>query len=156
MQVIAAEAAFHETLQPVFAGYGRTVVDNAQVLAKMLSAGGLRLFTGGTDYNPLLFDLQRFGFMGEAAIEELERFRLVTNKNVVPFDPCLPAITSGIHFGTPAATSCGFDSAAFQTVGDLTLTVLQRFRGKAIDEAVIRGEVKCLTDLHPVQRASFG
>ena len=153
MHVIAAKAvAFHEALQPAFAEYSRAVARNAQALAETLTAGGLRLVTGGTDCHLLLVDLQPFGLTGKAAVEELERYGLTANKNAVPFDPRPPTVTSGIRLGTPAITSRGFDEAECRRVGDLILTVLGSLRGEPIDAAAVRDEVRRLTATFPVER----
>lgn len=151
MHVIAGKAAaFHEALQPSFADYSGAVVENARALAETLSAGGLRLVTGGTDCHLLLVDLQPFGISGKVAIEALERFGLTANKNTVPYDPQPPTITSGIRFGTPAGTSRGFDAETFRAVGELILAVLRGARGETLDEPAIRAEIRRLTDAHPV------
>src|SRR3546814_18180238 len=74
MHVIAAKAvAFHEALQPDFLRYSQEVIDNARVLGDTLSAGGLRLVTGGTDCHLLLADLRPFNVAGHVAVEALER-----------------------------------------------------------------------------------
>lgn len=151
MHVIAGKAAaFHEALQPSFADYSGAVVENARALAETLSAGGLRLVTGGTDCHLLLVDLQPFGISGKVAVEALERFGLTANKNTVPYDPQPPTITSGIRFGTPAGTSRGFDAETFRAVGGLILAVLRGARGETLDEPAIREEIRRLTDAHPV------
>lgn len=151
MHVIAGKAAaFHEALQPAFLGYSRAVVANAQAFAETLTAGGLRLVTGGTDCHLLLVDLQPFGITGKVAVEALERFGLTANKNAVPYDPKPPTITSGIRFGTPAGTSRGFGTEEFQAVGELILTVLQGARGERFDERAVRREIRRLVDAYPV------
>src|SRR3546814_1192456 len=108
MHVIAAKAvALHEALQPDFLRYSQEVIDNARVLGDTLSAGGLRLVTGGTDCHLLLADLRPFNVAGNVAVEALERCGLTANKNAIPFDSQPPTITSGMRLGTPAATSRG-------------------------------------------------
>ena len=157
MHVIAAKAAaFHEALQPDFASYTQAIIANAKALAETLRAGGLRLVTGGTDCHLLLVDLQPFGLTGKAAVEELERYGLTANKNAVPFDPRPPTVTSGIRLGTPAGTSRGFDTTDFRLVGELILTVLHGLRGECTDEAIIRQQVRRLTEGHPVEEARHG
>ena len=48
--VIAAKAvAFREALSPGFRAYNEQILKNAKALAGALSAGGVRLVTGGTD-----------------------------------------------------------------------------------------------------------
>src|SRR3546814_13812909 len=74
MHVIAAKAvAFHEALQPDFLRYSKEVIDNARVLGDTLSAGGLRLVTGGRDCHLLLADARPFNVAGNVAVEALER-----------------------------------------------------------------------------------
>jgi glycine hydroxymethyltransferase len=152
MHVIAAKAvAFHEALQPSFAEYISTVVENARAFADTLSSSGLRLVTGGTDCHLVLVDLAPFGLTGKAAVEELERFGLIANKNAVPFDTRPPMITSGIRFGTPAGSSRGFNAVDFRRIAELVIDVLQGLRGRTLNEPAIRAEIKRLTDAHPVE-----
>jgi len=157
MHVIAAKAAsFHEALQPAFGDYARAVVANAQALGDVLMAGGLRLVTGGTDCHLLLVDLRPFGVTGKAAVEALERFGLTANKNAVPFDPLPPTVTSGIRLGTPAATSRGFDEAAFREVGALILEVLGALRAGREPGQSVRNRVRRLTDAWPISGEADG
>jgi len=157
MHVIAAKAAsFHEALQPAFGDYARAVVANAQALGDVLMAGGLRLVTGGTDCHLQLVDLRPFGVTGKAAVEALERFGLTANKNAVPFDPLPPTVTSGIRLGTPAATSRGFDEAAFREVGALILEVLGTLRAGREPDQSVRDRVRRLTDAWPIDGGTDG
>jgi glycine hydroxymethyltransferase len=126
MHVIAAKAvAFAEALRPDFRLYQQAVVDNAKVLAQTLSDAGLAIVTGGTDSHLLLVDLRPKHVTGRSAEASLERARITANKNAIPFDPEKPAITSGIRLGTPAATTRGFGTAEFATVGRLINQVLE-------------------------------
>jgi glycine hydroxymethyltransferase len=157
MHVIAAKAvAFHEALQSDFIHYSKAVVANARALAHVLQDGGLRLVTGGTDCHLLLVDLRSFELTGKAAVGELERFGLTANKNAVPFDPLPPTVTSGIRLGTPAATTRGFDEAAFREVGRLILDVLNGLRAGAVDDERIRARVGTLTSAYPITGAAHG
>ncbi|NSZ09687.1 serine hydroxymethyltransferase [Agrobacterium tumefaciens] len=157
MHVIAAKAAsFHEALQPAFVDYARAVVANARVLGDVLMAGGLHLVTGGTDCHLLLVDLRPFGITGKAAVEALERFGLTANKNAVPFDPLPPTVTSGIRLGTPAATSRGFDEAAFREVGALMLEVLGALQAGQEPDPSVRERVRRLTEAWPVEGGAHG
>src|ERR1700730_255451 len=68
MHVIAATTvAFSEALQPSFARYAHTVVDNAQTLAAALAEAGLAIVSGGTDTHLLLVDLRPLGLTGAEA-----------------------------------------------------------------------------------------
>ena len=62
MHVIAGKAVcLKEAMQPEFAEYQHQVVRNAAALAETLSAGGVRLVSGGTDNHLLLADVMSMG-----------------------------------------------------------------------------------------------
>jgi len=127
MHIIAAKAvALAEALRPEFKVYIRAVVDNAQALARALARGGLRLVTGGTDNHLLLVDLRGVGLSGADAEQALHRIGITVNKNLIPFDPAPPRVTSGIRLGTPAVTTRGFRQPEMQTVAECILRILQR------------------------------
>ncbi|MDH5188818.1 MAG: serine hydroxymethyltransferase [Rhodospirillaceae bacterium] len=125
MHVIAAKAvAFGEVLTPEFKEYGARVIKNAQTLAAEMVNGGYAITTGGTDTHLMLVDLRPKGVKGNAAEKSLERAGITCNKNGIPFDTEKPMVTSGVRFGTPAATTRGFGEDEFKTVGKLVCEVL--------------------------------
>src|SRR5208337_3816410 len=68
MHVVAGKAVcLGEALTPAFKQYARQIIDNAQALAEVLSAGGLRLVSGGTDNHLMLADVTSLGLSGRAA-----------------------------------------------------------------------------------------
>jgi glycine hydroxymethyltransferase len=155
MHVIAAKAvAFGEALQPGFAGYAHTVVDNAQTLAGTLAEAGLAIVSGGTDTHLLLVDLRPLGLTGRDAEQALERAGITCNKNGIPFDPQKPIVTSGIRLGSPAATTRGFGRAEFRQVGMWIGEVLhglaQNPGGDAAIETRVRGAVAALCARFPI------
>ncbi len=155
MHVIAAKAvAFGEALQPDFKAYGQQVIDNAKILADTLTHGGYRVVSGGTDTHLALIDLSPKGVKGNMAEESLERALMTCNKNGIPFDEEKPAITSGIRIGSPAATTRGFDGAAFKQVGEMMVEVLDGLAVKGEDNSRIEHEiaarVRNLTDQYPI------
>jgi len=103
----AIAVALNEALQPEFKTYARQIVVNAKVLAEELAARGFDLVTGGTDNHLILVDLTSKGVPGKPVAQALDRARLVTNYNTVPYDPRKPFNPSGLRLGTPAATSRG-------------------------------------------------
>jgi glycine hydroxymethyltransferase len=130
MHVIAGKAAaFGEALRPEFRLYQKAVAENAKVLAETLMQRGLAIVTGGTDCHLMLVDLRPRHVTGKAAEASLERARITTNKNAVPFDPEKPAITSGIRLGSPAATTRGFGAAEFRDIGLMIDEVLEGLAG---------------------------
>jgi glycine hydroxymethyltransferase len=126
MHIVAAKAvALAEALRPEFRVYARAIVDNARVLAESLAAGGLRLVSGGTDNHLMLVDVRSAGINGAEAEMALHRAGITVNKNMIPFDPSPPRITSGIRLGTPAVTTRGFRKAEIELVAECILRAVQ-------------------------------
>ena len=50
---------------------------------------------------------------------------IACNKNAIPYDPNPPKITSGLRFGTAAATSRGFNETDFSEIGNMISEVLE-------------------------------
>ena len=128
MHVIAGKAvAFQEALQPAFATYQKQIVANAKALAEALQKAGLRLVSGGTDNHLMLVDLRPKKLTGKIAEAALGKAAITVNKNMIPFDPEKPMVTSGIRIGTPALTTRGMKEAEMARVGALI--------GEALDYA---------------------
>ncbi|MBI1877119.1 MAG: serine hydroxymethyltransferase [Chloroflexi bacterium] len=141
MHIIAAKAvALHEALQPGFKAYQQAIIDNARVLAETLVAGGLRLVSGGTDNHLMMVDLRQANITGQEAENVLHQAGITTNKNLIPFDPQPPRVTSGVRLGTPAVTTRGFRQAEMEVVGQAILNVVFN----AHDEAML-AEVRQVT-----------
>lgn len=108
MHVIAAKAvAFKEALSEKFKEYQKLVIENAQVMAKELTAAGFKLVSGGTDNHLLLINLTNKDITGKEAEAALDKAGITVNKNTVPFETRSPFVTSGIRLGTPAITTRG-------------------------------------------------
>jgi glycine hydroxymethyltransferase len=159
MHVIAGKAAaLGEALHPEFRGYQKSVVDNARTLAAALVEQGLQIVTGGTDCHLMLADLRPKRLTGKAAEASLERARITTNKNAIPFDPEKPAVTSGIRLGSPATTSRGCGEAEFREIGGMigeVLDGLSRSNDRANDaaEAAVAARVRALCARFPLYPA---
>ena len=161
MHSIAAKAvALGEALQPSFRDYARAVVENAQILAATLAAGGLAIVSGGTDTHLLLVDLRPLGLTGRDAEQALERAGITCNKNGIPFDPQRPTVTSGVRLGSPAATTRGFGVAEFRKVGDWIGEVLRALAnqpgGDTAVEQRVRQSVAALCARFPIYGAAGG
>jgi glycine hydroxymethyltransferase len=103
----AIAVALSEALDPQFADYARRTVANAKALAASLLERGFDLVSGGTDNHLILVDLTNKRVPGKPAAQALDRARITTNYNTVPFDPRRPFDPSGIRIGTPAVTTRG-------------------------------------------------
>ena len=125
MHVMAGKAvAFGEALKPEFEDYIKKVISNAKVLASSLANNGFKIVTGGTDSHIVWLDLTPKNVTGDKAEKILEDVGIACNKNAIPYDPNPPKITSGLRFGTAAATSRGFNETDFSEIGDMISEVL--------------------------------
>ena len=148
--IVAGKAVcFGEALEPSFREYAQSVIDNAQVLAETLVAGGLQLASGGTDNHLMLADVTPVGLTGKIAEESLDRAGITVNKNMIPFDQRKPLDPSGVRIGTAALTTRGMGTDEMQRVGAWILEVL----GAADDESVgekVRDEIAAFCSDFPV------
>jgi len=134
MHVIAAKAvAFKEAMTPEFRNYQEQVVDNAQVMAKVLISRGLRIVSGRTESHVFLVDLRAKNITGKDAEAALGKAHITVNKNAIPNDPQKPFVTSGIRIGTPAMTTRGFTEIEAEKVANMIADVLDA----PTDEAVL-------------------
>ena len=148
MHVIAGKAVcFGEALQPEFKAYQQQVVANAGVLAESLQQGGVRLVSGGTDNHLMLADVFSRGRTGAEVQELLDRAHITANKNTIPFDTQSVRTTSGMRFGTPAATTRGMKEAQMRAIGAMICRLIDE--GDAAVPAV-RDEVIALCEQFPL------
>ena len=125
MHVMAGKAvAFGEALKPEFQDYIKRVITNAKALSSSLVNNGFKIVTGGTDSHIVWLDLTPKGVTGDKAEKILEDVGIACNKNAIPYDPNPPKITSGLRFGTAAATSRGFNDSDFSEIGNMISEVL--------------------------------
>ncbi|HEX3454219.1 MAG TPA: serine hydroxymethyltransferase [Gaiellaceae bacterium] len=108
--------ALEEASRPDFSDYAHQIVANAKALAAALSERGFDLVSGGTDNHLILVDLRSKDVPGKPAAQALDRARITTNYNMVPFDPRKPFDPSGIRIGTPAVTTRGMKEPEMETI----------------------------------------
>lgn len=148
--VIAAKAvAFKEALQPSFVEYSRNIIENAKALSAHLAARGLRIVSGGTDNHLLLVDVSVMNVNGRDAADRLHQAGITCNKNLIPFDPQKPTVTSGIRLGTPAVTTRGMGTTEMQQIADWIADVLAHIEDDAF-VAQVREQVKQFAVRYPV------
>ena len=150
MHSVAAKAvAYGEALTSQFKSYTQAITANAAALAEVLGEGGARIVSGGTDNHMVLVDLRPLGLTGRAAEEALDRVRITTNRNAIPYDPEKPRVTSGLRLGTPAISSRGFTEDDSRRVGELILQTLRGIDRAGVEDSV-RREVAALAERLPV------
>ena len=135
MHVIAGKAAgFGEALSDEFKIYAENIILNAQCLSSTLIERGYDIVSGGTDNHIVLLSLKDKNITGSNAEIALEKAGLTCNKNGIPFDPLPPTITSGIRFGSAAATTRGFKVNEFKLIGNYIADVLDGFNKNSSSE----------------------
>ncbi|MDO8315832.1 MAG: serine hydroxymethyltransferase [Rugosibacter sp.] len=150
MHVIAAKAvAFKEAMSSDFRHYQEQVINNAQVMAKVLKSRGLRIISGRTESHVFLVDLQSKQITGKEAEAALGNAHITVNKNAIPNDPQKPFVTSGIRIGTPAMTTRGFTEIEAEQVANLIADVLDAPNDEAVLQRV-RVEAAQLCKKFPV------
>jgi glycine hydroxymethyltransferase len=150
MHAIAGKAvAFREALAASFRDYCGQIVTNARALAGALAERGFRIVSGGTDNHLFLLSLVGRELSGKKAQEALDHAAITANKNMVPFDPRTPFVTSGLRFGTPALTTRGMRETEMREVAALVARVLEA-PADAAALAAVREEVRALTSRFPL------
>ncbi len=155
MHVIAAKAvAFKEALTPAFKKYQQQIVKNSQAMAKAMASRGYRIVTGGTDNHLFMVDLRSKNISGKDAAHLLDTVKITVNKNLIPFDPTSPMVTSGLRIGTPALTTRGMKEREMIRIAELIDTaIVQRDNVKQLNQ--IRKQVLQLTRRFPLYKDFF-
>lgn len=108
LHTMAAKAwSFQYAATDEFRAIMKQVVVNAQKLAEELTKHGFRIVSGGTDNHLLVVDLRGKGITGKSFQNALDAVGITVNKNMIPFDPEKPFITSGVRIGLTAVTQRG-------------------------------------------------
>ena len=150
MHIIAAKAVcFHEAMSDSFKVYQKQLIANASRLAEELTKCGFRIVSGGTDNHLLLVDLQPKNTTGKAVQKCLERAGITVNKNMIPFDPAKPFITSGIRIGTPAVTTRGLLEDDMECIAKWINDAVENRKDKEA-LAGIAQEIKEFIKVHPM------
>ena len=125
MHIIAGKAVcFKEAMSDEFKAYQTQVVKNAAALADTLSKSGIRLVSGGTDNHLILADTMSLGRTGMEVQELLDAAHITANKNSIPFDTQSVKLTSGMRFGTPAATTRGMGENEMVEIGSMIVKLI--------------------------------
>ncbi len=152
MHVIAAKAvAFQEALGKDFKQYQAQIIKNAQAFAKEMGGLGYRIVAGGTDNHLFMVDLRSKNITGKEAATVLDKVSITVNKNLIPFDPQPPVVTSGIRIGTPAVTTRGMKEKEMRKIaGLIDQAIVQRDNEGKL--AKVKTGVHALTDEFPIYK----
>ncbi|MBO7742256.1 MAG: serine hydroxymethyltransferase [Victivallales bacterium] len=150
--VIAAKAiCFKEAMSPEYQAYGAQVVANCKALAEELTKRGFRIVSGGTDNHVMLVDLRPKNVTGRDAADAMDLAGITVNKNMIPFDPAKPAVTSGIRVGTAAVTTRGMKEPEMALIADFMTRIVENLGNTEVYEQV-HNEVKALAARFPMPR----
>ena len=148
MHIIAGKAVcFKEAMSEEFKAYQTQVIKNAAVLADTLSKGGIRLVSGGTDNHLILADTMSLGRTGMEVQELLDAAHITANKNSIPFDKQSVKLTSGMRFGTPAATTRGMAESEMVEIGNMIVKLINEGDAAVAD---VKSRVIELCDKFPL------
>ncbi len=150
MHTIAAKAiCFKEAMTEDFKIYQKQVRKNAVALADALTKKGFRIVSGGTDNHLMLVDLRAKYVTGKLVAEVLDKAGITVNKNMIPFDPEKPFVTSGIRVGTPAVTTRGMKEPEMKMIAEwISLAVEKKDDEKAL--LVIKAVIKAFMKKYPL------
>lgn len=127
----------------------KKTVENAVCLAEAFRKKGYRIVYGGTENHIILLDLRSKGLTGIVAEEILESVGILTNKNMIPYDPEKPMITSGLRLGTSAVSSRGMGIAEMVRIAALIDEAMtNRDKAERLDR--IKAEVNGICENFPI------
>ena len=86
---------------------------------------------------------------GKMAQIALDRAGVTANKNMVPFDPRKPMVTSGLRIGTPAVTTRGMREPEMAEIAGFIERVL-RNPGDVEELDAVRSDVETLCRRFPL------
>ncbi len=132
-----------------FKKYASQVVSNASALAKALTDRGFRLVSGGTDNHLILLDVRSRNVTGKEGEVLLGEVGITSNKNMIPFDPAKPMVTSGVRLGTAAVTTRGMKEPEMEKIADAIEKVLSNPENNLIKKEV-KASMAALTDGFPL------
>ena len=130
------------------------VVKNAQVLGAALSEYGFRIVSGGTDTHLLLVDLRPKKLTGKQLEKALDYVGVTVNKNMIPFDPEKPMVTSGVRIGTTAMTIKGMKEQDIKEIGSIINKVANSIDNEDVLNE-IRNEVLGISQRFPLYERYF-
>ena len=110
---------------------------------------GYSLISGGTDTHQVLIDLQNKNISGKAAELSLDESGITVNKNMIPYDPKSPFVTSGIRIGSPAITTRGMGVNEVKIIVDLIDQVIVNHDNKEKIQS-IKKHVNELCSSYPI------
>ncbi|MGG0511195.1 serine hydroxymethyltransferase [Priestia megaterium] len=142
----AASKEFKQTMEQV--------IKNGKHLATCLQSHGFRIVSGGTDNHLVMVDLRPKGITGKDFQSALDYVGITVNKNMIPFDPAKPSVTSGVRIGTTAISQRGLKEKEVQQIADIMNKVAENIDNTEILDAC-KNEAQELISKFPLYKEEF-
>jgi glycine hydroxymethyltransferase len=151
LALVAAKAVcFHLAATSAFRAIQERTLKTAALLAAEANTQGYRPVTGGTDNHMVLLDLRGKGLKGDQAETALEAAGILSNRNVIPFDPETTQKTSGLRLGTPGICTRGMGADEVRLIAGWIDRILSQPADPAVQRRV-REEVRALCRRFPLR-----
>lgn len=153
LHTMAAKAwSFQYAASEEFHAIMEQVVKNAKCLAEELTKYGFRIVSGGTDNHLLVADLRGKNITGKAFQNALDAVGITVNKNMIPFDPEKPFVTSGIRIGLTAVTQRGLKETEIREIAEIMNKVAEAPEDEA-NLAACKAQAEALISKFPLYPA---
>ena len=120
LHTMAAKAwSFQYAASQEFREIMEQVVKNARCLSEELTKYGFRIVSGGTDNHLLVADLRSKNITGKDFQNALDSIGITVNKNMIPFDPQKPSVTSGVRIGLTAVSQRGLKEPEIREIAGI-------------------------------------
>lgn len=137
LHIMAAKTyTFKRAMTTEFRECMEQVVKNAQKLAQVLKDNRFRIVTDGTDNHLLVVDLRSNNLTGAQFEKALEDVGITVNRNMIPFDPQKPRVTSGVRIGTTAITIKGMKENEIEIIGNMMKAVADNIDNNTVLDSI--------------------
>src|SRR5699024_1492015 len=107
------------------------------------------IVSGGTDNHIVMVDLRPMGINGNDFQHALDSVGITVNKNMIPFDPEKPSITSGVRIGTTAISQRGLKEEEVTKIASIMNKIARNINDeKVLDQC--RKEADALISKFPL------
>ena len=153
LHTMAAKAwSFKYAASDEFRAIMEQVVKNAKCLAEELTKYGFRIVSGGTDNHLLVADLRGKHITGKDFQNALDSVGITVNKNMIPFDPEKPGVTSGVRIGLTAVSQRGLKEPEIRQIAAIMNKVAEAPNDEA-NLAACKAEAEALIAKFPLYPA---
>lgn len=118
-EFVTLASVLREASSPEFRQYMKRVLEYSQLMASIFKRRGIPLVSDGTDTHMVILNVGTLGLTGKTAERRLESVRILTNRNLLPFDPRPPSECSGLRVGTNTIAARGYVPEEIELIAHL-------------------------------------